>query len=100
LYSSISAPSTPFPLGLDIRPVVQATPEGRVPRQRGTGKLLTNFGNIGLALLRLEHVEALTKGTATLQLETGQVGQDKQKWGVTYRWPPGWPQPGVNEVEV
>ncbi|KAF8524744.1 Aminomethyltransferase folate-binding domain-containing protein [Gautieria morchelliformis] len=85
--------------GLDIRLIAPATLEGKGPRPRGTGKLLSSIGNIGLALLRLEHVEAVSRGHAAFQMVTGEEGHEKQTWRIVNSWPSGWPSPGINEVD-
>ncbi|KAA1466181.1 Aminomethyltransferase folate-binding domain-containing protein [Dentipellis sp. KUC8613] len=87
----------------------------RRPRPRGTGKLLTNVNGVGLALLRLEHVEAALRGELAFELDysaeqgdvstnlpsawTGGIGEDEVKgasddgrqWKVTPWWPEGLP---------
>lgn len=84
-----------FTPGLVIRPVALTTSEGAL-RPRGTGKLLSSIGNLGLALLRLEHVESVSRGLATFQMEVGEEGQT---WRIVNSWPNGWPVPGINEVD-
>lgn len=91
-------PPVPKP-GLDVRPVAVTTPDRNTPRPRGTGKLLSSVGNIGLALLRLEHVEGVSRGLANFEIEIGEEGQAKQSWRVTHSWPEGWPVQGINEID-
>ncbi|KIL70120.1 hypothetical protein M378DRAFT_156176 [Amanita muscaria Koide BX008] len=85
-------PNAPlYPTGLDIRPViVQKDKEQSTPRPRGTGKLLTSLQGVGLALLRLEHVEAVMKGTMQLQLHEGE-----RTWSVSPWQPSWWPNRAV-----
>lgn len=80
-----------YPPNLDIRPVVLHKEEsGSSPRPRGSGKLLTSLQGIGLALLRLEHVEAVMQGNMQLQIvdESGEMR-------VVPRWPRWWPRQQV-----
>ncbi|KAL1946683.1 hypothetical protein VTO73DRAFT_14787 [Trametes versicolor] len=76
---------------LEIRPhAVQSGDDSTPrPRPRGTGKLLSSTRGVGLALLRLEQVEAVEQGRARFSLTNG-AGQE---WGVTPYWPDWWPQP-------
>ncbi|OJT10501.1 hypothetical protein TRAPUB_12939 [Trametes pubescens] len=76
---------------LEIRPhAVQSADESTSrPRPRGTGKLLSSTRGVGLALLRLEQVEAVEQGRARFSLTSG-AGQE---WGVTPYYPDWWPQP-------
>jgi transferase CAF17, mitochondrial len=97
--SSPGLQSTILTPGLDIHSIATTTLEGKAPRLRGTGKLLSSIGNIGLALLRLEHVEAVHQGLATFQMVTGEEGHEKQAWRIVNLWPSGWPSLGVNEVD-
>ncbi|KAI0320225.1 Aminomethyltransferase folate-binding domain-containing protein [Amylostereum chailletii] len=46
--------------------------EGRVPRPRGTGALLSNTQGVGLALLRLEHVDKVQTGDLKLELASAE----------------------------
>ena len=77
--------------GSDIRPEILETGEDapRV-RPRGTGRLLSSTRGIGLALLRLEQVEAVEQGKARFTII---AGGGEQKWQVTPYWPDWWPQP-------
>jgi folate-binding protein YgfZ len=86
-----------FTPGLDIRASLTHAPgEGRVARPRGTGKLLSTINDVGLALLRLEHVEGLEKGGLKFELLSGEVGGsgngDGTSWLVTPWWPDWWPK--------
>jgi len=84
------------PPGLDIRASLTHAPgEGRVARPRGTGKLLSTVKGVGLALLRLEHVEGLEKGDLKFELFGGEgsgSGNDDTPWLVTPWWPDWWPK--------
>jgi len=50
---------------------------------------------VGLALLRLEHVEGATQGELGLEFESDEKEEGKEKivkkWGVTSWWPHWWP---------
>jgi len=80
--------------GLDIRASLTHAPgEGRVARPRGTGKLLSTVKGVGLALLRLEHVEGLEKGDLKFELLGVESGNgDDTPWLVTPWWPDWWPK--------
>lgn len=82
-----------FPTGLDIRPKPAGNRE--LPKPRGTGKLFTSSGGLGLALLRLEHVESVAKGDLELEL---QDDTSEQIWQVSPWRPDWWPQP-PNSIE-
>ncbi|KAH9894325.1 Aminomethyltransferase folate-binding domain-containing protein [Cubamyces lactineus] len=72
----------------EIRPQAIQSEEGAPrPRPRGTGKLLSSVRGVGLALLRLEQVEAVKQGRAKF-ITTNEEGQE---WGVTPYWPDWWP---------
>lgn len=90
-------PHLQFLPGLDIRASrTHAPAEGRVARPRGTGKLLSTVKEIGLALLRLEHVEGLERGDLKFELLGGEVGASGNghdtQWLVTPWWPDWWPK--------
>ena len=90
-----SQPPLQFTPGLDIRASRTHAPgEGRVARPRGTGKLLSTVNDVGLALLRLEHVEGLERGDLKFELLGGEVGTpvDDAQWLVTPWWPDWWPK--------
>ena len=82
-----------FSAGYDIRPKVISTPSESAsprPRPRGTGKLLSTTQGVGLALLRLEQVEAFERGEIQLAFETEEGAESvKSSWGVT-PWRPSW----------
>jgi len=95
-----SQPHQKFTPGLDIRASRTHAPgEGRVARPRGTGKLLTTIKEVGLALLRLEHLEGLERGDLKFELQGEEVGASNNgedtQWLVTPWWPDWWP----NKVE-
>jgi folate-binding Fe-S cluster repair protein YgfZ len=82
--------------GLDIRASRTHAPgEGRVARPRGTGKLLSTVNEVGLALLRLEHVEGFERGDLKFELLRGEVGASGNghdtQWLVSPWWPDRWP---------
>ncbi|KAI0269266.1 hypothetical protein BC834DRAFT_820528 [Gloeopeniophorella convolvens] len=80
--------------GLDIRASTTQTPgESRVPRPRGTGKLLSNIDGVGLALLRLEQVEGVEKGDLKFELREENVdvtGNSSPRFATPW-WPDWWP---------
>lgn len=81
-------PSSPLHhFGIEIRPVVL---KGNTPRPRGSGKLLTSVQGVGLALLRLEHVEGVMQGNLQLQIDT-----NGKMMAVSPRWPSWWPRQPV-----
>jgi transferase CAF17, mitochondrial len=95
-----SQPHQQFSPGRDIRASLTHAPgEGRIARPRGTGKLLTTIKEVGLALLRLEHVEGLERGDLKFELQGEEVGASDKgedtQWLVTPWWPDWWP----NKVE-
>ena len=76
--------------GLDIRlEILEAGEDALRVRPRGTGRLLSSSQGIGLAILRLEQMEAVERGKARFTITTGD-GQ--QKWQVTPYWPDWRPQ--------
>lgn len=85
-------PSLPsLPTDSDIKPVL--TPRAPdddlppIPRPRGSGKLLTNMQGVGLALMRLEQLDAATRGDMTLQVQ----GPEGKMYGVSHWVPEGFP---------
>ena len=81
-----------LPSGLDIRASLTHAPgEGRVARPRGTGKLLSSIQGVGLALLRLEHVEGLERGDLKFEVSGADVGGGAS-WFVKSWWPDWWPK--------
>lgn len=95
-----SQPHQQFTPGLDIRASrTHAPAEGRIARPRGTGKLLNTIKDVGLALLRLEHVEGFERGDLKFELQGEEMGASDNgegtQWLVTPWWPDWWP----NKVE-
>jgi hypothetical protein len=62
-----------------------------VPRPRGHGRLLTSHDGVGLALMRLEHIEGVEKGDYKLELHV-RHGDSTETWRVSHWWPDWWPQ--------
>ncbi|KAF8897474.1 Aminomethyltransferase folate-binding domain-containing protein [Infundibulicybe gibba] len=83
-------PSVDIPSNIDIRATPTTQSETRTPRPRGTGKLLTSMQGVGLALLRLEHVEGVEKGGLKFEVEIPD-GEEKKTWGISHWWPDWWP---------
>jgi folate-binding Fe-S cluster repair protein YgfZ len=84
-----------FTPGLDIRTSrAQAQGEGGVARPRGTGKLLSTVNGVGLALLRLAHVDGFERGDVKFELLGGEVGapDNDTKWLLSPWWPDWWPK--------
>ncbi|KAF6762679.1 mitochondrial protein [Ephemerocybe angulata] len=82
-----------LPAGLDVKPVVETSPDGerKGPRPRGTGKLLsTTTQGVGLALLRLEHVSAARAGALNLQVTNPLTNE---VLSVSPWIPSWWPEP-------
>lgn len=81
-----SPPTLLFSAGTDIRP--RLTQEGSRTRPRGTSKLLSSIQGVGLAHLRLEHVESALAGDLVLEMQdqSGQMNTVKP-W-----WPSWWPK--------
>lgn len=88
---SSSAPS--YPNDLDIRATITQQPDNGkpVPRPRGNGKLLSSMNGVGLALLRLEHVEGVEKGGLKLEFDV-ESGESQGTWAASHWWPNWWPQ--------
>ncbi|KAJ7129754.1 Aminomethyltransferase folate-binding domain-containing protein [Mycena epipterygia] len=94
--SQIIAPSPDMPsfaAGLDIRSVAtHSNDEDKPrPRPRGNGKLLSSSNGLGLALLRMEHVEAAEQGTLAFSMDVETEGA-KTNWGVSHWRPDWWPR--------
>ncbi|KLO16337.1 Aminomethyltransferase folate-binding domain-containing protein, partial [Schizopora paradoxa] len=74
----------------DIKPFyVEDLPPAERPRLRGTGKLLDTIQGVGLALLRLEHVDAVDKGILKFQIRSEDIGG--RTWDIRHWWPDWWP---------
>lgn len=81
--SSNSEQASP-PIDSDIRVGYEENvPEPR-PRVRGTGKLLSSTHSVGLALMRLEHVDLVEKGILKFRID--------DNWKVSHWWPEWWPR--------
>ena len=83
------APS--YPTNIDIRASVNRALDKAILRPRGHGKLLSSYQGVGLALMRLEHVEGVEKGDLTLEFDVSQ-GDNKETWRVSHWWPDWWPK--------
>ncbi|CAE7093006.1 unnamed protein product [Rhizoctonia solani] len=67
-----------------------STNSNRPTRPRGTGTLLSNVHGVGLALLRLEHVEGVERGE--LVMNFAQMGEKgTESWVVLPKRPVWWP---------
>lgn len=80
---------------MDIRVrMVAVNPDGtHKPRPRGTGKLLTSIDGVGLALLRLEHVNAVEKGESAFYIDAaGNDGASTGSVSVSPWRPEWWPE--------
>ncbi|ETW84361.1 hypothetical protein HETIRDRAFT_314149 [Heterobasidion irregulare TC 32-1] len=89
---SLASNNQDFSPGVDIRAsLTHPPPEGRLVRPRGSGKLLSTAKGVGLALLRLEHVQGLMKGDIKFEVagtkgESAEAGEG-ESWHVTPWWP-------------
>ncbi|KJA30136.1 hypothetical protein HYPSUDRAFT_263403 [Hypholoma sublateritium FD-334 SS-4] len=82
----------------DIK-AVSANTDRQGPRPRGTGKLLSSHGGVGLALLRLEHVAGVEKGDLELKLEVAD-GDKLSRWSIHPWRPDWWPQDTPPSSEI
>ena len=86
-----------FPPSIEIRASIarSSTDDRPTPRPRGTGKLLSSTQGVGLALLRLEHVDGASRGELKLGFEFEERKEAEEmvtrKWRVTSWWPDWWP---------
>lgn len=82
-----------FPANADIKASLMSSPDAEKAdtRLRGTGKLLSSQKEVGLALLRLEHVAGVQRGEIKLELETFTEGDQKTSCTVIPFWPDWWP---------
>ncbi|KAF7332180.1 Aminomethyltransferase folate-binding domain-containing protein [Mycena kentingensis (nom. inval.)] len=78
-----------FPAHLEIKPVLS---DPQTTRTRGSGKLLSSVNGVGLALMRLEQVEAAEQGKLGFALDVKVEGATK-RWQVSHWRPEWWPQP-------
>lgn len=74
----------------DIKASYSSESDDPRPRIRGTGKLLSNVHDVGLALMRLEHVELADKCLLKFQVEIDSEGENKLL-DLTHWWPSWWP---------
>ncbi|KAJ7095320.1 Aminomethyltransferase folate-binding domain-containing protein [Mycena belliarum] len=83
-----------FTAGLDISgvPTQLAEQDKPLPRPRGNGKLLSSSRGIGLALLRLEQVEAAEQGKLAFTMGVKSSDGTKTDWGVSHWLPDWWPR--------
>ena len=77
----------------DIKPSLIPKPgvEKTGTRPRGMGKLLSVRKEVGLALLRLEHVAGIQRGEIKLELEIATEGDQQTLCPVIPFWPEWWP---------
>ena len=77
----------------DIKPSLIPKPgvEKTGTRPRGMGKLLSVQKEVGLALLRLEHVAGIQRGEIKLELEIATEGEQQTLCPVIPFWPEWWP---------
>lgn len=91
------------PSTLDVKAVAtQTSPDGRpTVRPRGVSKLLSTSGNVGLALMRMDHIRLAESGGGTLLGETKQ-GENESSPSTTWsleHWRPDWWPDSVGESE-
>jgi len=78
---------------MEVKPVV--TSDSGKPRPRGNGKLLATHGEVGLALLRLDHVAGVQTSEVKLMVEDEANGSIE----VIPWWPSWWPHPELNSID-
>lgn len=85
--------SLALPANADIKPslIPKLGVEKMGTRPRGMGKLLSVQKEVGLALLRLEHVAGIQRGEIKLELEISTEGDQQTFCSVTPFWPEWWP---------
>ncbi|KNZ79866.1 Putative transferase CAF17, mitochondrial [Termitomyces sp. J132] len=88
---SPEAPSYPSNLAISSTRIRSPDDTRSLPRPRGTGKLLTSSQGIGLALLRLEQVEAAEQGELSLGFNV-EGGPSEGAWEIQHCWPDWWPR--------
>ncbi|KEP52082.1 aminomethyltransferase [Rhizoctonia solani 123E] len=87
-----SVPTLPVQTSIQAERLAGASPTNpdRPTRPRGTGTLLSNVHGLGLALLRLEHVEGVERGE--LVMSFAQMGdKGTESWIVLPKRPVWWP---------
>ncbi|EIN10687.1 Aminomethyltransferase folate-binding domain-containing protein [Punctularia strigosozonata HHB-11173 SS5] len=96
-----SALASSIPANLDIKSAIAQTsnPSKPTPRPRGTGKLLTSSHGVGLALLRLEHVEGVQRGLLRFTAEAG-TEEGARSWRIWPWWPSWWPTKSADTTEA
>ncbi|KAJ7276332.1 Aminomethyltransferase folate-binding domain-containing protein [Mycena haematopus] len=92
IVPSLAVPE--FPPGLGIGGVTTQCMDQDKPhtRPRGYGKLLSSSNGLGLALLRLEQVEAAEEGKLTFSMAVEGGDGTITRWGVSHWRPEWWPQ--------
>ncbi|KAG6872797.1 hypothetical protein C0995_006526 [Termitomyces sp. Mi166 len=88
---SPEAPSYPSNISISSTRIRSPDDTRSLPRARGTGKLLTSTQGIGLALLRLEQVEATEQGELSLGCSV-ESGPSQGTWEIHHYWPNWWPR--------
>ncbi|KAF9263473.1 Aminomethyltransferase folate-binding domain-containing protein [Marasmius fiardii PR-910] len=83
--------TTKFSPGLDIKPTLLSSSEQRVPRPRGSGRLLSSTHGLGLALMRLEHLAGVEKKELDLRLRS-ESDDNLKTYHIEHWWPEWWPQ--------
>ena len=85
--------SLALPAYADIKPslIPKSGVEKTGTRPRGMGKLLSVQKEVGLALLRLEHVAGVERGEIKLELEIPTEGDQQESCSVIPFWPKWWP---------
>lgn len=87
-----SVPLLPIHTSIQAERLASSLPDisTRPTRPRGTGSLLSNVHGVGLALLRLEHVEGVERGELVMNFALmGDRGPDA--WVVHPKRPTWWP---------
>ncbi|CAE6504981.1 unnamed protein product [Rhizoctonia solani] len=84
-----SIPTLPVQTSIQAERLAGSSPTNST-RPRGTGTLLSNAHGVGLALLRLEHVEGVGRGE--LVMSFAQMGdKGSESWIVLPKRPAWWP---------
>jgi folate-binding Fe-S cluster repair protein YgfZ len=92
LQPDSSIPSLPIHTSIQAERLASTSPDAsnRPTRPRGTGSLLSNVHGLGLALLRLEHVEGVERGELVMNFALmGDAGPNA--WIVRPKRPVWWP---------
>ncbi|QRW05405.1 glycine cleavage system T protein [Ceratobasidium sp. AG-Ba] len=94
LGHSSDTPSLPLHTSIQAErlPSSSSDTSNRPTRPRGTGTLLSNVNGLGLALLRLEHVDGVEQGELEMNLVL-PTDQHSAKWMVRPKRPTWWPTP-------